>query len=84
MTFAVNMLMRMMMILMRKKNILSRNHVLPATQKAKHRCWIISDRDITRLAETGALDPIVGREEEIERVSQILSRRKKEQSDSYR
>src|SRR5215211_7756776 len=35
------------------------------------------DRDIPRLAETGALDPIVGREEEIERVSQILSRRKK-------
>jgi len=34
-------------------------------------------RDITRLAETGSLDPIVGREEEIERVSQILSRRKK-------
>lgn len=34
-------------------------------------------RDITRLAELGNLDPIVGREEEIERVSQILSRRKK-------
>ncbi|HRN57273.1 MAG TPA: ATP-dependent Clp protease ATP-binding subunit, partial [Agriterribacter sp.] len=34
-------------------------------------------RDITRLAEIGTLDPIVGREEEIERVSQILSRRKK-------
>jgi len=34
-------------------------------------------RDITRLAEIGSLDPIVGREEEIERVSQILSRRKK-------
>jgi len=34
-------------------------------------------RDITRLAETGSLDPIVGREMEIERVSQILSRRKK-------
>ncbi len=34
-------------------------------------------RDITRLAETGALDPIVGRDSEIERVSQILSRRKK-------
>ena len=31
----------------------------------------------TKLAETGALDPIVGREKEIERVSQILSRRKK-------
>lgn len=34
-------------------------------------------RDITRMAEMGALDPIVGREAEIERVSQILSRRKK-------
>jgi ATP-dependent Clp protease ATP-binding subunit ClpC len=34
-------------------------------------------RDITRLAEMGSLDPIVGRETEIERVSQILSRRKK-------
>ncbi|MDP4284244.1 MAG: ATP-dependent Clp protease ATP-binding subunit [Bacteroidota bacterium] len=34
-------------------------------------------RDITRLAEQGSLDPIVGRETEIERVSQILSRRKK-------
>ncbi len=34
-------------------------------------------RDITKLAETGSLDPIVGRETEIERVSQILSRRKK-------
>lgn len=34
-------------------------------------------RDITHLAEIGSLDPIVGRENEIERVSQILSRRKK-------
>jgi len=34
-------------------------------------------RDITRLAEENKLDPIVGRETEIERVSQILSRRKK-------
>jgi ATP-dependent Clp protease ATP-binding subunit ClpC len=34
-------------------------------------------RDITKLAETGALDPIIGRDQEIERVSQILSRRKK-------
>jgi ATP-dependent Clp protease ATP-binding subunit ClpC len=34
-------------------------------------------RDITKLAEGGSLDPIVGREKEIERVSQILSRRKK-------
>ncbi len=34
-------------------------------------------RDITKLAEMNSLDPIVGREAEIERVSQILSRRKK-------
>ncbi len=34
-------------------------------------------RDITKFAELGSLDPIVGRDEEIERVSQILSRRKK-------
>jgi len=34
-------------------------------------------RDLTKAAEDGKLDPIVGREKEIERVSQILSRRKK-------
>ncbi|PWH87250.1 ATP-dependent Clp protease ATP-binding subunit [Brumimicrobium oceani] len=34
-------------------------------------------RDLTKLAENDQLDPIVGREKEIERVSQILSRRKK-------
>ncbi len=34
-------------------------------------------RDLTNLAENGKLDPVVGRKKEIERVSQILSRRKK-------
>ncbi len=34
-------------------------------------------RDLTKSASEGTLDPIVGREKEIERVSQILSRRKK-------
>jgi ATP-dependent Clp protease ATP-binding subunit ClpC len=34
-------------------------------------------RDLTALAEENNLDPVVGREKEIERVSQILSRRKK-------
>ena len=34
-------------------------------------------RDLTRMAEENKLDPVVGREKEIERVSQILSRRKK-------
>ena len=34
-------------------------------------------RDLTMLAKDGKLDPVIGREKEIERVSQILSRRKK-------
>jgi ATP-dependent Clp protease ATP-binding subunit ClpC len=34
-------------------------------------------RDLTEMAEEGKLDPVVGREKEIERVCQILSRRKK-------
>ncbi|MDC1504035.1 ATP-dependent Clp protease ATP-binding subunit [Winogradskyella sp.] len=34
-------------------------------------------RDLTILAQEGKLDPVVGREKEIQRVSQILSRRKK-------
>ncbi len=34
-------------------------------------------RDLTAMAEEGKLDPVVGREAEIQRVSQILSRRKK-------
>ena len=34
-------------------------------------------RDITRLAKEGQLDPVIGREDEIERVTQIICRRKK-------
>ncbi|MCE2441172.1 MAG: ATP-dependent Clp protease ATP-binding subunit [Candidatus Latescibacteria bacterium] len=34
-------------------------------------------RDLTELAREGKLDPLIGREREIERVSQVLSRRKK-------
>jgi ATP-dependent Clp protease ATP-binding subunit ClpC len=34
-------------------------------------------RDLTKSAEEGRLDPIVGREKELERIAQILSRRKK-------
>ena len=73
-----NILMRMMMILMKKKNILSQKAVPSrAAQKAKHRCSIILAVTLPRWLNSGALDPIVGRESEIERVSQILSRRKK-------
>ena len=34
-------------------------------------------RDLTQMAEEGKLDPIIGRDKEIERVAQVLSRRKK-------
>ena len=34
-------------------------------------------RDLTKAAEEGRLDPIVGREKELERIAQVLSRRKK-------
>lgn len=34
-------------------------------------------KDLTKLAKEGKLDPVIGRLAEIERVSQILSRRKK-------
>jgi ATP-dependent Clp protease ATP-binding subunit ClpB len=47
--------------------------------QAKSRTPVLDNfgRDVTKLAEEGKLDPIIGRENEIERVSQILSRRKK-------
>ena len=34
-------------------------------------------KDLTKLANDGKIDPVVGRDKEIERISQILSRRKK-------
>lgn len=49
----------------------------PADTKSKTPVLDNFGRDLTKLAEESKLDPIVGREKEIERVSQILSRRKK-------
>ena len=49
------------------------------TQKSKTPVLDNFGRDLTHLAENNKLDPVVGRKEEIERVSQILSRTKKEQ-----
>ncbi|HEY6162285.1 MAG TPA: ATP-dependent Clp protease ATP-binding subunit [Bacteroidia bacterium] len=49
----------------------------PTDSKSKTPVLDNFGRDLTKLAEEGKLDPIVGREKEIERVSQILSRRKK-------
>lgn len=49
------------------------------TGNSKSRTPVLDNfgRDVSKLAEEGKLDPIIGRENEIERVSQILSRRKK-------
>ena len=51
----------------------------PKAAKSKSKTPVLDNfgRDLTKLAEDDKLDPIVGREKEIERVSQILSRRKK-------
>ena len=60
---------------------MSDNFSAPQGNKAKKnsRTPVLDNfgRDLTELAELGKLDPVVGREKEIERVSQILSRRKK-------
>ncbi len=48
-----------------------------ASKKSKTPVLDNFGRDLTALAEAGKLDPVVGRHKEIERVSQILSRRKK-------
>lgn len=49
----------------------------PGDSKSKTPVLDNFGRDLTKMAEDGKIDPIVGREKEIERVSQILSRRKK-------
>ena len=49
----------------------------PGTEKSRTPVLDNFGRDLTKMAEDNKLDPIVGREKEIERVAQILSRRKK-------
>ncbi len=53
------------------------NPTSKTTKKSKTPVLDNFGRDLTEMAEAGKLDPVVGREKEIERVSQILSRRKK-------
>jgi len=49
----------------------------PGAEKSRTPVLDNFGRDLTKYAEDGKLDPIIGREKEIERVAQILSRRKK-------
>ncbi len=53
------------------------NPSFKGTEKVKTPILNSFSRDLSKLAEAGRLDPIVGRTQEIERVAQILSRRKK-------
>ncbi len=49
----------------------------PSLSKSKTPVLNNFGRDLTLMASEGRLDPVIGREKEIERVSQVLSRRKK-------
>jgi len=49
----------------------------PSESKSKTPVLDNFGRDITRAAEEDRLDPIVGREQELQRIAQVLSRRKK-------
>ena len=54
------------------------NSINPKThEESKTPTLDLFSRDVTAIAQSGNLDPIVGRELEIERLAQILSRRKK-------
>ncbi|NME72482.1 ATP-dependent Clp protease ATP-binding subunit [Flammeovirga aprica] len=55
----------------------SRPESSKSTEKSKTPVLDNFGRDLTSYAEEGKLDPIVGRDKEIERVAQVLSRRKK-------
>ncbi|WP_203295821.1 ATP-dependent Clp protease ATP-binding subunit [Luteirhabdus pelagi] len=60
-----------------KENLFTGNSGKKGNKKSKTPVLDNFGRDLTALAEEGKLDPVVGRESEIQRVSQILSRRKK-------
>ena len=53
------------------------NQSLGKAEKSKTPTLDYFSREITKLAKKGKLDPVIGRESEIERVAQILTRRKK-------
>jgi ATP-dependent Clp protease ATP-binding subunit ClpC len=60
-----------------KENLFNPSGDKKAGKKSKTPVLDNFGRDLTRMAEDDKLDPVVGRNEEIQRVSQILSRRKK-------
>jgi ATP-dependent Clp protease ATP-binding subunit ClpC len=59
------------------KDIRGGHRVTDARAESKYRSLEKYSRDLTELARQGKLDPVIGREEEIKRVMQILTRRTK-------
>jgi len=58
-------------------NVRGNRRVTDATPEAKYNTLAKYCRDLTELARKGKLDPVIGRDEEIRRVMQVLSRRTK-------
>ena len=59
------------------KKIRGGRRVTDSRAESKYRSLAKYSRDLTALAEEGKLDPVIGRDEEIKRVMQILTRRTK-------
>ncbi len=86
-SFAVKIIAKMNVSLSDIMNDISRaasgNHGKPHSQNVKNNFGSKTDtldkygRDLTELAKEGKIDPVIGRQKEIERVTQILSRRTK-------
>ncbi len=53
------------------------HRVTDANAESKYRSLAKYGRDLTQMAREGKLDPVIGREEEVKRVMQILTRRTK-------
>ncbi|KAA3609971.1 MAG: ATP-dependent chaperone ClpB [Calditrichaeota bacterium] len=64
-------------ILMSLKDIRGNQRVTDQNPEAKYQALEKYGRDLTELALKGKLDPVIGRDEEIRRVMQVLSRRTK-------
>ena len=59
------------------KSVRGPHRVTDQTPEEKYRALERFSRDLTELARAGKLDPVIGRDEEIRRVVQVLSRRTK-------
>jgi ATP-dependent Clp protease ATP-binding subunit ClpB len=64
-------------ILMSLKDIRGNQRVIDQNPEAKYQALLKYGRDLTELAMKGKLDPVIGRDEEIRRTLQVLSRRTK-------